>query len=164
MRSVRIAATAAVAIALVGGCGTSSTPGSATPGTDDAARSAPDNGVAALAPTEILAKAQAALPKVSSVHVTGAGKSDGQTFGLDVKIKGTEGAAGSLSLPIGSEGSSTTVKVDFIVIGTDAYIKGDDEFWKAFAPSNPQPVSALKGKWLKSSTTSGRLKQAAGVR
>ena len=161
MRSVRIAATAVLAIALVGGCSTSTT-GTGTAGTggspDEPTKSAPDNGVAALKPTEILAKAQAALPKVSSVHISGAGTSDGQKVGLDVKIKGTEGAAGTLSLPIGSASTSTTIKLDFIVIGKDAYIKGDDAFWKALAPSSTLSAAALQGKWLKSSPQSERLK------
>lgn len=157
MRSVRIAAIAAVAIALVGGC-SKSTSGSGTAGTGDAIKNAPDNGVAALAPAEILAKVQAALPKVSSVHISGGGVSDGQKVALDVKIKGTQGSAGTLSIPIGSDSTSSTIKLDFIVIGKDAYIKGDDTFWKTLAPSSPLSAAQLQGKWLKGSPDSERLK------
>lgn len=155
MRPTRALLAAAAAAALVGGCGEVTTTGTAHP--DDAPKPA-DNGVAALAPADILAKAKAAFPKVPSVHVVGAGASDGQQFGIDLKIKNNEGATGSLDLGVGGPDGTTTLKLELVLIGQTAYLKGDDEFWKTLTGGD-QLVSKLHGKWVKTTTQNERLKE-----
>jgi hypothetical protein len=159
MRPIRLLATAAVAAALVSGCGSSSnTSGSGSPDTGNGNPAPVDNGVAALAPTEILAKAQAALPKVSSVHVTGQGQEEGQQFQLDLKIKNHEGATGSLTIPAGGPSGSGSFKIDLIVLGQTAYIKGDKTFWTAIGGGDATIANKVGGKWVKTTTQNNKVK------
>lgn len=159
MRPIRVLATAAVAVAFVGGCGASSTSsGSGSPDTGSAPKAPVDNGVAALTPTEILTKAQAALPKASSVHVTGTGEEQGQKFQLDLKIKNHEGATGFLTIPAGGPSGTASIRIDLVVLGQTAYLKGDKTFWQGVSGGDSQVAAKAAGKWVKTTTQNDKVK------
>lgn len=149
MRPIRLLVGTAVAVAtaLSAACASSDTPGSGS-----AASTSPkltSNGVANLSANEILAKAQAALPKARTVHVSGGGTDDGEDFQLDVRIKGTEGGRGTLNF--------NKQKVEIIRIGQTGYLKADQAFWTTRL-GNAQVGKLLNGKYLKGPATDDNLK------
>jgi hypothetical protein len=157
VRPVRVIAAAGLAVALLSACSQTTT-GSASPGDGGAGVAQADNGVAALAPKEILTKAQAALTKASSVHIVGSGRSEGQELALDLKIKGKVGAAGKLTLPVGGPGGSAgKLQVEIIIIGQTAYLKGDRALWAGVVGSSTA-ADKLAGKWLKTSVGNEKVK------
>lgn len=154
---MRVLATATLAVAVLGGCGKSTTTGSGSAENPKPSKAA-DNGVAALAPTEILSRSQAALAKAGSVHISGSGTSDGQTFKIDMKIQNKKGATGSLTLPVGSDqGPAGGVQVNLLIVDQTAYIKpADPNFWTVFGGGAPA-VERLKGKWVKAGVADEKL-------
>jgi hypothetical protein len=151
VRPLRFVVTAAAAAVLAAGCGsTSSTSGSGSLSSTSPAPA--DNGVASLSATEILAKAKVALPKAESVHISGAGSSSGQQFGLDMRIKGSQGGAGTITLD--------KSKIEVIRIGQTAYLKADEAFWRTQS-GNAEAGKLLGGKYLKGSITDPKLKDLA---
>jgi hypothetical protein len=127
----------AVVLAFGVACGDSES-GSGTP-------AAPvDNGVAELSADEILSKAQQALRDADSVHVKGEGTSDGETFGVDMRFSGSDGATGSLTA-----GGQT---IEMLRIGNTVYLKANEEFWKSTTGS-AAAGELLKGKYLKADSS-----------
>lgn len=83
-----------------------------------------DNGVAALAPADVLKRAKAALVKTKSFHVKGDTTDEGQRIGIDVKVSGSD-FAGALTL--------RKAKVELLSVGGKHYIRPDEAFWAMFA-------------------------------
>lgn len=152
MRPLRYLVPLAVAATLVTGCGngTSTTPGSGSLG---GVNPVPvDNGVANLSADEILAKAKTALSKAKSVHVTGSNSAAGEEFQLDLRVKGSEGGAGTILT--GED------KIELIRIGQDVYFKATGALMNSLAGS-AEAAKLLVGKYLKGSATDPKFKELA---
>lgn len=156
MRPARVAVAAGMALALLGGC-SRTTGGSASPAGAGAAAGQPDTGVAALPPVQILARARAALANASSVHIHGSGRSAGQPLSLDLRIAGKDGATGTMTLPTAADGSTEKVRIELIVIGATAYLKGSRLLWLGLL-RDQSIVDKLAGKWVRTSVTTERVK------
>jgi hypothetical protein len=126
----RRAVLAAVAVAVVAGCGGSSSNGEAKKGAE-----------------QVVEDAQRAAVQASSVHVTGTITDEGKPLRLDLVLVKGKGGKGTLS--------ENRLKFDLIRVRDDVYIRGSDAFIKAFAGIGA--VALLHGKWLKGSATSGEL-------
>jgi hypothetical protein len=101
---------------------------------------AASNGLAAKSPQEILTAASAALGKVHSFHMSGTEKD----------AKGPLSLSGDVSLP---GKAKLTLRqgagiVDFVVIGTEAYIKANNAFWQA-QKGTGAVATLLADKWVK---------------
>jgi hypothetical protein len=136
-RHALLAAATIAALSVVGcsGGGSPAAPATSTTTT------APDNGISALAPADMLTKSLAAVTAAGSVHLTG--QVNGDT--VDVLASG-----GNLQLTsAGPDGN-----LDARLIGTDLYVKGDATFYKGLfpAPQGDQLATARADKWVKSST------------
>lgn len=130
-----------VVAGLIAGCSTKN--GGSTPAPTTAP---PDNGVAALSATEILAKAVEAVQKAPSVHLKGEFTEDGERTTVDIKLAKQDGV-GTISF-----GGQT---LEITKVGTDVYLKADAAFWKTFAGDDKGQLVAtlLQGKYLKASTS-----------
>jgi hypothetical protein len=149
MRPLRILTTAALAALLAAGCGgTSNDSGSGTVG-NPLEQPRVDNGIADLPANQILERSRTALRDAGTVHISGGGFSDGEQFSLDIRIKGSEGGAGSVT--------ANGQKIELIRIGKTAYVKADEEFWRS-QTGNAQAAQLLRGKYLKGSTSDDNLK------
>jgi hypothetical protein len=114
-----------------------------------------DNGVKALSADEILNKATAALNEAGSFRVKGDMTEEGQTFSVDLKIKGKD-AAGTVALPDGS--------IKILRIGNDAYFQADAAFWKKFGGAQGDAIAVLfKDKWVKTTTDSKEFAEFADM-
>jgi hypothetical protein len=111
------------------------------------------NGVADKPAGEILAATKQAANKAGSVHFFGSIVESGTPLKVDIRIEGTKGGTGSMTI----QGSH----VDIIRVGNEAYIKGSEEFYKQVAGS--AAAALLKGKWLKGSATKGDLASLAAL-
>jgi hypothetical protein len=122
---------AALALAGCGGSSPSTTPTTTAP---------PDNGIAAMAPADILSKSLAALSAAGSAHLTG----QVDTSTVDVLESGG-------NLQITSTGPDGNLEAR--LIGSDLYYKGDATFYKQLlpAPEGDQMATTRAGKWVKSS-------------
>ena len=98
------------------------------------------NGVADKPPAEILTAAQDALRNAGSVHVKGNGTEDGQVYAIDMRIKGTRGARGTVTVRHNP--------VEILRVGQDAYVKGGADFWFDLT-GDRAATELLKGKYLK---------------
>jgi hypothetical protein len=145
IRTAVVAASTAL-LALLAGCGTENS-NAGSGGSQQPA----SNGVENKPVNEILSSAKAALSKASSVHIKGSAKEDGDTFEIDMSVRGTDGGTGSITV----EGK----KVELIRSGKAVYMKGDDDFWTTFA--NAEAAKLLSGKWLKGTTEDPKLKDLA---
>jgi hypothetical protein len=162
-RPIRAAAVAAALAAFTAAC--ASTP--AGPGTPPAGTAvAPstgsgtvpagtDNGVAALAPGEILSRAQAALLQVQAVRITATGGANGSAFSADVRVQAHTGGVGTLTVPGGAGGRTFTVQV--ITLGSTAYVKGDAAAWQTILGRTPT-VPDIDQKWVKAGSDNIKLK------
>jgi hypothetical protein len=143
---VRLALIPVIAtVALLAGCTTANTPATAPTSTGPA-----DNGVSAMAPSDILAKMQAALAAAKSYHVVGSATAQGQKVDLDLKFSG-DNVTGSITT-----GSAT---IEVIGVGSDIYLKAPDDFWAAFVPA-PQAstlLALIKGKYVKVGATNATI-------
>jgi hypothetical protein len=142
---------AAAALVLLAGCGSNDSAGAGPAGSAGPTTPA-GNGVESKTPKEIIAAAKDALSHADSVHVAGTATGDGQSVTIDVKIKGSAGGAGSITL----EGK----KVDILRVGRTVYMKADQAFWTSIT-GNAQAAKLLNGKYLKSTTSDQKLKQIA---
>jgi hypothetical protein len=149
VRPIRLLAAAAFAVAALTTACAKADPGTATPagaggGTPAATTSAApaDNGVAALTASQILTKAKTAFEQSGSVHVTGSGFSDGEQFALDMRIKGSAGGTGTLTV--------NQQKLTLTRIGSTLYIQADESFWRSQTGS-AEGAKLLAGKYLKAS-------------
>ena len=103
------------------------------------------NGEASKPPKQVLADAQQAIAAASSVHVAGKISEGGTALGLDLRMTRGKGATGNLS--------ENGLSFDLVRIGSVAYVRGSDAFYKKFAGA--AVAQLLHGKWLKGSTTTG---------
>lgn len=124
---------------LLGGCGETSKTKS--------------NGIESKSPTAIVEAAKKAADEATAVHVSGAIKSNGTPVTLDLSLVSGKGGSGKLS-----EGG---LSFELIRIGSTAYIKGSEAFYKHFGGS--ATASLLKGKWLKAPTTSEQFSMLATI-
>jgi hypothetical protein len=111
------------------------------------------NGVADKSASEILAASKQAANKAGSVHFFGSIVEEGTPLKVDIRIEGTKGGTGSMTI----QGSH----VDIIRVGSQAYIKGSSQFYKQVAGA--AAAQLLKGKWLKGSATKGDLASLAAL-
>jgi len=134
--SQRLAVGASVlAVALsvtLAGCGKSESSPSASP-------SPTDNGVSALAATEILSKAVAAANGQSSVNVAINGTQGGKTFKLNVNMSKAGGASGTISA-----GDATQ---QFFATESNVWVKADKQYWETAA--NPAAAELVGNRWVK---------------
>lgn len=141
---------AALAVALTG-CSTGSVaapPGAASRSTAPTSTASPStpvgNGVGTDPVDEVLARAGRALVASRSFHLRG-DLTDGTTpVGLDLRIRGTQGARGSIRL--GKD------ELQVLVIGRTGYFSAGPSFWRSYGG---EPAARLmRGKYLKASTGS----------
>lgn len=125
------------AAALLAGCTTATPP--ATPPTSTGPA---DNGVSALAPADILSKAQKALGDAKSYHMVGSATQDNQKVNLDLKFSGKD-VTGTIDLG--------AFKLEIIKIGDDVYLKAPDDFWSSQVPAAQAStlLALIKGKYVK---------------
>jgi hypothetical protein len=99
-----------------------------------------DNGVAALAPADILKRAKAALAKTKSFHVKGDTSDEGQHIEMDVKVSGAD-FAGVVTL--------SKAKVELLSVGGKHYIRPDQAFWTMSAgPQQAATIAEVMGdRW-----------------
>ena len=98
------------------------------------------NGVVDKPPAEILTAAQDALRDAGSVHLKGNGTENGQVYAIDMRIKGTRGARGTVTVRHNP--------VEILRVGQDAYVKGGADFWFDLT-GDRAATELLKGKYLK---------------
>lgn len=110
---------------------------------------AASGGLEKLEAKAILARAEAAAKKATSVHAVASGKSDGEKLSLDARISDDSGAG---TLFTGG------ITINFVVDKTDIYISGDSAFEKSFGGA----ASLIKGKYLKGSNSTPQLAAIAG--
>jgi hypothetical protein len=127
-----------LAAAALAGCGGSSASRSST-GTTSANAAAP-NGEARKPAGQILADMKVALGRVHSFHLQGTG--------VDLKT-GTMSMTGDIALPgrirmAISQGNQTAA---FILVGRDAYLRGNAAFWAAHTGS-ARVVNLLANRWI----------------
>jgi hypothetical protein len=140
---------ALLAAALAAGCNKSNDPGTGGGSTVAATSAAPTpNGVADLAPAEILDKAKTALAGASSFRAKGDINAEGQKIAIDLKSKGND-----LTGTLGVNGA----EMQILRVGSDIYLKGSAAFWKTVDPQRGETIAALLGdKWAKApSSTAG---------
>lgn len=112
---------------LLGGCGSSSS----------------GNGVAAKAPTDIVAAAKVAADAANSVHVSGSIVSGGSPITLDMDLLAGKGGRGRLT--------ESGLGFELIQTGGTVYIKGSPAFYRHIGGT--AAAQLLQGKWLKAPTT-----------
>jgi hypothetical protein len=136
-----------VAVALVAaGCGGSTSTTTGTSGARDAA--AMDNGVAKRPALEILQASASALRGVTSLHVEGHEHMRSHVYkaGRDITVQAD----------VSTDGSSRVHErigrsdVRIVVVGGQAYIKGNDEFWTTTGgiPPIKRVLDAMRGHWI----------------
>jgi hypothetical protein len=128
----------ALAVALLGGCGSSSSSG---------------NGVASKSPTEIVAAAKTAAAGAATAHVSGSIVDEGKPISLDMELVAGKGGKGKISL----EGLS----IDLIQVDNAVYINGSTAFYRHVA--GPAAAQLLQGKWLKAPASSGNFSSLASL-
>ena len=114
-----------------------------------AARAAQSEGpLAGLTADQIAHRAIADLAAVSSVHVAGSARQDGQTAFLDLALGG-KGCTENMRIP--GQGTSTLVQ-----IGTTMWFKPSDQMWKWMAYRIPAAARRhLEGKYLQTADVPG---------
>lgn len=107
--------------------------------------SAKPNGEASKPADQVFADARAAATSAGSAHVSGNVDSGASriTLDLDMARKGAKG-----SMTTGGLG------FDLVRIGSTAYIRGSDAFYKHYAGAGVAQL--LHGKWIKASVVQGR--------
>ncbi len=128
---------AVVAVALLTGCGSSSS----------------GNGVASKSATEIVAAAKKAADGAASVHIAGSIVNEGKPLSIDMELLAGKGGRGRITL----EGLS----IDLIRVGGAVYINGSQAFYSHIA--GPAAAKALQGKWLKAPENGGNFASLASL-
>jgi hypothetical protein len=136
-----LAIVAAAATVLLAGCAQGTDPTATSPraGTSSTASKPAGNGVADLPVTEIIHKAGSALRAARTVRVSADLVSGKDKIKLNLRLKGSEGATGTVAL--------ATSEFTVLRIGKTAYLKGDRAAWTASGAG--QAASMLAGKWIK---------------
>lgn len=117
-----------LALACLTGCGGSS--------------SSSGNGVGSKSAQQIFEQSRTAAKSAQSVHVSGAGSSEGSHISFDLDLVAGKGGRGEIS--------QNGLRAKIIVIGKTAYVNGDASFYRHFA--GRAGVQLFEGKWLKAST------------
>jgi hypothetical protein len=153
-------AAAAAALFLLAGCssstsgsgsaggGTATGPGGTTASGASGGGQAAGNGVDSLSADEILAKAKTALSSADSVHVHGGGKSGGSAVTMDLKIKGSSGGTGKMSL--------NGANFEITRIDSTVYLRADEKFYTSRGIPAAQ-AKTLSTKWIKGTTADKNL-------
>jgi hypothetical protein len=137
-RALAPALVLALLLALLGGCGSSSSAG---------------NGAASKSPAAIVAQAKAAAAGAASAHVAGAVVDRGKPIALDMQLVSGKGGKGRITL----EGRS----IDLIQVGRSVYINGSKAFYSHVAGA--AAAQLLQGKWLKASATASNFASLASL-
>jgi hypothetical protein len=136
---------AIVAVSAAGCGGAESDEGKTSNATSTATQT---NGLENKSAAQVEQDAVAALKAAKSVHVIGAGQSDGEPARIDLRFQGNA-SKGTI------ETASMTLEI--ITIGTDTFVKADQRAWQAIgAPASVQRQAA--GRWAKLSA-----QQASGL-
>ena len=99
-----------------------------------------------LSADQIATKAVANLKSASSVHVTGAVTSSGETVGLDLTLVRAQGCTGTMAV-------TGTGSFQLTAIGSQVWIKPDQQFWKNEG-ATAAVLNVVSGKYLKVTATS----------
>ncbi len=126
----------ALTMALLSGCGSSSSQG---------------NGLGSKSPTEVVAAAKAAATGAASAHVAGSIVDEGKPIALDMELVAGKGGRGRLTL----EGLS----INLVQLNGAVYMNGSSAFYKHVAGA--AAAQLLQGKWLKAPTTDGNFASLA---
>jgi len=137
-RARRSALSIGILLALLSGCGSSSSSG---------------NGIASRTPAEILTAAQAAAYTASSAHVSGSLTSGGAKITLDLDLLAGKGGRGQLT--------ENGLSFELIATGGYVYIKGSPAFYTHIA--GPAAAQLFVGKWLKAPANGGNFASLASL-
>ncbi|MFG1955916.1 hypothetical protein [Micromonospora sp. NPDC048830] len=132
----RTALALAAVAALLAGCG-----GNAGDGADVAAWATPaDNGIAALAPEQILERSLAATKAAKSFHIKGSAEDDGTPIRVDLKISG-----GDMHGTVTMQGAT----VEVLLVDDERFIRPDKKFWalSAGAEAAATITELMDGRW-----------------
>src|SRR5207253_776751 len=136
-----------------GGSGTGGTGGA--PSASASVTSTVADPLAGLTGDQVVAKAVAELKAVPSFTMAGTVTDSSGTYNVNLSYKKGQGCQGTVAQP--GKGSFAMV-----VIGTTAWVKPDDAFWKANAGSQAPAMIALQsGRYLKASTSNARITSLA---
>lgn len=142
-------AAASVTCLAVTACGGSGTGGGASPAT--ATTSTAADPLARLTGDQVVAKAVAELKAVPSFTMAGTVTDSSGTYNVNLSYKKGSGCQGTVAQP--GKGSFAMV-----VIGTTAWVKPDDAFWKANAGRQADAaIALLSGRYLKGSTSNANV-------
>jgi hypothetical protein len=108
--------------------------------------SASGSPLSGLSADQIATKAVADLKAASSVHVTGALTSSGETVDLDLTLVRAQGCTGTMAV-------AGTGSFQLTAIGTQVWIKPDQEFWKKEG-ATAAVLNVVSGKYMKVKATS----------
>jgi hypothetical protein len=107
--------------------------------------------LASLTGEQIVAKAVADLKAAPSFTMAGTVTDTGGTYNVNLSYKKDSGCKGTVAQP--GKGSFAMV-----VIGTTAWVKPDEAFWKANAGSQASAaIALLSGRYLKGSTSNANV-------
>ena len=107
--------------------------------------------LAGLSGKQVLTRAVGNLRTASSFTVSGTVAQAASTITVDLGFRPGHGCTGTISVP--GKGGLTIV-----VIGTTAWVKPSDQYWKTVAGQQaPQAISTLGGKYLKGPTTNSTI-------
>ena len=111
------------------------------------------NGEAAKTAPQVVKDAVAAAGAAKGVHVSGSLVSGADHLTLDLHIDGGTGGTGTIT----EQGLS----FQFVRLGSKAYIKGSDAFYKKFAGA--AAAQLLHDRWLMGSATTGQFASLTGL-
>lgn len=103
------------------------------------------NGVQNQNATDALASSREAFRAASSAQITGTVFDNGSAIRLDLTLAAGDNTQGTLTID--------NADVQLIKVGSDVYIKGDQDFLKKYAGNDTAVLNQLNGKWLKTATT-----------
>jgi hypothetical protein len=155
VRTLAVLAGAATATVLLAGCAAQAdAPGAAAKAASTQAlteKKQVATELASLSATEVAAKAGAALTQAGTVHVRGSFVSAGEAAVLDLKVKGTQGATGTIKV----RGATLTLLRN----GSSTYLKSDAAGWTQLGAG--AGATMLAGKWVKVAGTDPDFTQIA---
>jgi hypothetical protein len=153
VRTLAVLAGAATATVLLAGCGQVDAPGAAATAatTAPAATTKPAAELVSLPAKDVVAKTSAALEAAGTVRVVGSFVSTGEAATLDLKIKGTQGAVGTIKV----RGATLTMLRN----GSNTYLKSDAAGWTKLGAG--AGASLLAGKWVKVASADPNFAQLA---
>jgi hypothetical protein len=132
----------------VSACGTSGS--AASSGTSASSGPAADP-LAGFSGEQVVSKAVADLKAAPSFSMAGAVTDSSGTYNVNLSYRKAQGCQGTVAQP--GKGSFA-----MIVIGTTAWVKPDDAFWRANAGSQASAaIALLSGRYLKGSTSNANV-------